>query len=61
LVFLGTKDKIQVYNIEGGLFKWANENRPMVDGKGQSTVSAHPYNSVFGKLLKFELRQTEAK
>lgn len=47
-----------MYNLEGSIFKWANENRQMVDHKNRSTVYAHPYNAVFGKLLKKELRKT---
>ncbi|WAR01714.1 hypothetical protein MAR_008272, partial [Mya arenaria] len=31
----------------GSLFKWANENRPLVDEKGERTVYAHPYNAVY--------------
>lgn len=40
-----------VYNLEGSLFKWANENRPIVDRNGAITEKVHPYNSVWGKLL----------
>ena len=48
----------KVYNLEGSLFKWANEGRAMVDDKGEPTVYAHPYNTMFGKLLKSELRKS---
>ena len=27
----------RVYNLEGSIFKWAQEERPLIDGKGQST------------------------
>ena len=30
-----TSDK--VYNLEGSIFKWANENRPLIDSNDQST------------------------
>ncbi len=44
-----------VCNLEGSLFQWANEDRPMErDGKPASTV--HGYNATFGKLLKPERR-----
>lgn len=43
--------KEQVYNLEGSIFKWANENRPLV---GSDTV--HPYNNTFGLLLDSKKR-----
>ncbi|KAL3856261.1 hypothetical protein ACJMK2_011035 [Sinanodonta woodiana] len=46
---------VSVYNLEGSLFKWANEGRPMMDCNDQATKYAHPFNSVFGKLLKKEI------
>ncbi|XP_061178546.1 uncharacterized protein LOC133187200 [Saccostrea echinata] len=51
-------DHLSFYNMEGSLFKWANENRHMVDQKGDATKFAHPYNAVFGKLLNSELRKS---
>ncbi|XP_062613827.1 uncharacterized protein LOC134275575 [Saccostrea cucullata] len=51
-------DHLSFYNMEGSLFKWANENRHMVDQKGEATKFAHPYNAVFGKLLNSELRKS---
>ncbi|XP_060068325.1 uncharacterized protein LOC132548475 [Ylistrum balloti] len=44
-------------NLEGSLFKWANEGRHMVDSNGQKTNFAHPYSVVWGKLLHAELRK----
>ncbi|MCR4289511.1 MAG: rhodanese-like domain-containing protein [Candidatus Scalindua sp.] len=45
---LGFKD---VYNMEGSIFKWANEGRPLV--QGQTTVhKVHPYNTRWGSLLE---------
>lgn len=44
-----------VSNLEGSIFTWANEGRPIVQGdKPASTV--HPYNRAWGKLLDKELR-----
>ena len=40
-----------VFNLEGGLFQWANEERPMLHN-GQPTQLIHPYNAVWGNLLK---------
>ncbi|XP_037092594.1 uncharacterized protein LOC119112736 isoform X2 [Pollicipes pollicipes] len=47
----------EAVNIEGSIFKWANEGKPLVDAAGEPTRSVHPYNSVFGRLLKAELWQ----
>lgn len=47
-----------IFNLEGSLFKWANEGRKMVDLNGEPTHYAHPYNSIFGKLLDSKLRKS---
>ncbi|XP_045172196.2 uncharacterized protein LOC123534162 [Mercenaria mercenaria] len=52
------KDMVKVYNLEGSIFKWANENRPMIDSRDRRTIYTHPYNVIFGKLLRKELRKT---
>lgn len=44
-----------VINLEGSLFQWANEGRPIEAG-GQPATKVHPYSERFGKLLKPELR-----
>ena len=45
----------QVYNLEGSLFRWANEGRPLY--RGDTLVhQVHPYDRVWGTLLKEELR-----
>ncbi|XP_051891451.1 tRNA uridine(34) hydroxylase-like [Pristis pectinata] len=46
----------KVYNLDGGLVKWANERKPIVDGKEQPTQLVHPYNKVWAQLLEPELR-----
>lgn len=39
-----------VQNLQGSIFAWANENRPLVrDGK--TTDKVHPYNAFWGRLL----------
>lgn len=44
-----------VYNLEGSLFQWANEGRPVV--RGETPVrQVHPYDARWGLLLKAELR-----
>ena len=40
----------EVFNLEGSIFQWANEGRPLErDGKPANKV--HPYNGTFGKML----------
>ncbi len=46
----------QVFNLEGGLFEWANEGRSMVRD-GQPTSSVHPYNATWGKLVNDRANQ----
>ncbi|MDQ6622594.1 MAG: rhodanese-like domain-containing protein [Verrucomicrobiota bacterium] len=45
----------QVENMSGSIFQWANEGRP-VERDGRRVEKVHPYNKVWGKLLKPELR-----
>ena len=45
----------RVANLEGSIFRWANEGRPLVrDGEAASTV--HPYDPVWGRLLRPDAR-----
>ena len=44
---LGVKD---VFNLEGSLFKWANEGRPVYRGS-QRVRQVHPYDEDWGELL----------
>lgn len=46
-----------VFNLEGGLFQWANEERPMIS-KEEPTKYVHPYSMVWGKLLKANYRHS---
>jgi rhodanese-related sulfurtransferase len=44
-----------VRNLEGSIFQWANEHRPLVrEDERVSTV--HPYSAFWGRLLKDEVR-----
>ena len=44
-----------IRNLEGSIFRWANEGRPVV--RGDSAVQAvHPYSRVWGQLLNAEYR-----
>ncbi len=40
----------EVYNLEGSIFKWANEGRPLVQGH-TIVHKVHPYNAHWGCLL----------
>lgn len=39
-----------VYNLQGGIFSWHNEQRPLHDAKGKTNL-VHPYNRKWGKLV----------
>ena len=40
------------YNLEGGIFKWHNERRPLVSRAEAPTSYVHPYNAVWGRMVK---------
>ena len=42
---------IKIFNMASGIFKWANEERPMVDHKGSPTTFVHPFSYIYGLLL----------
>uniref|UniRef100_UPI00398F85ED tRNA uridine(34) hydroxylase-like isoform X1 n=2 Tax=Pristiophorus japonicus TaxID=55135 RepID=UPI00398F85ED len=46
----------KVYNLEGGLVKWANERKAIVDSQNQPTSLVHPYSAVWAPLLEPEFR-----
>jgi hypothetical protein len=39
-----------VTNLEGSIFAWANQSRPLVQ-EGKPTDKVHPYNAFWGALL----------
>ncbi|MBU7585189.1 MAG: rhodanese-like domain-containing protein [Nostoc sp. TH1S01] len=49
---LQSKGYKQIFNLSGGLFQWANEERPIVKSDENLTNLVHPYNVLWGKLLK---------
>ncbi len=49
-----------VYNLEGGIFAWANEGRPAYRGEEPAGV-VHPYDELWGRLLREDLRATRPK
>jgi rhodanese-related sulfurtransferase len=44
-----------VQNLDGSIFLWANEHRPLIHDSERVT-RVHPYNSVWGRLLRPEAR-----
>lgn len=46
---------VHVQDLEGSIFEWANEGRPLVrDGK--SVTKVHPYDATWGRLLRDDVR-----
>ena len=54
--FLMKKGYTEVYNLEGSIFAWANEERPVYQGNERVTV-VHPHDRTWGRLLKKSLRK----
>ena len=48
---LGQAGFSRVSNLEGSLFKWANEERPVFKNE-HPTLLVHPYDHLWGKLLQ---------
>ena len=44
-----------VYNLKGGLFRWANEDRKLVDQEGETTEKVHGFDKNWSKWLKKEV------
>ncbi len=55
---LTEKGFADVSNLRGSIFRWANEGRPLVHN-GESVQEVHPYDRVWGQLLKPELHARE--
>ena len=56
-LFLINEGYPNVYNLEGSIFAWANEGRKIYHGK-RETDKVHPYDKIWGRLLKNSLRVT---
>jgi rhodanese-related sulfurtransferase len=48
-----------VSNLEGSIFQWANEGRPL-EARGKPASKVHPYNGTFGKMLDSQRRAEPA-
>ncbi len=44
-----------VYNLQGGLFDWANQDRPIYRGE-ERVEEVHPFNRLWGLLLRKDRR-----
>jgi rhodanese-related sulfurtransferase len=57
---LGKRGFDRVRNLEGSIFAWANEGRALVrtaaDGREEPAVTVHPYDALWGRLLRPESR-----
>lgn len=51
---------VNIYNLEGGIFEWKNQENPVFQG-GQEVQQVHPYNTKWGKLLKAQYRVSKGK
>ena len=51
---------IKVYNLEGAIFKWTNEGKPLVDSDEKETQYCHPFNAMFGTLIPPNTRKYTA-
>lgn len=50
---LGQAGFSRVYNLEGSIFQWANEGRPVCKDD-RPTMLVHPYDALWGRLLSSE-------
>jgi rhodanese-related sulfurtransferase len=53
--FLARQGYTRVFNVDGGVFRWANAGRP-VFRQDRPTTEVHPYNPTWGLLLDSEHR-----
>ena len=50
------KSDMDVYNLEGSIFKWANERKDLVEPSGQSTTLVNTVSPFWGLLVYKEMR-----
>jgi rhodanese-related sulfurtransferase len=48
---LKTNGAVAAYNLNGGVFRWHNEQRPLMNENQQKTAFIHPYNFYWGRLI----------
>ena len=52
---LKSKGYTNVYNLHGGIFDWANNQKPLENDKGATTRSVHGYNDKWAEYLNKEV------
>ena len=52
--------RTNVFNLQGSIFEWANEGRPLT-ANGRAVHVVHPYNERWGVLLNPQLRAHDLK
>jgi rhodanese-related sulfurtransferase len=55
---LGKRGRTRVYNLEGGIFAWANEGRPL-RRDAEPVHVVHPYDALWGRYLDPALHPAE--
>jgi len=53
---LRNQEFTQIFNLSGGIFQWANEGRPIYTDDKSPTKLVHPYDVMWGNLLKTNYR-----
>lgn len=53
------KPEIKVYNLEGAIFKWANERKELMDPNGSNTQFVHGVDRFWGMLVFKEIRKLD--
>ena len=53
------KSNMEVYNLGGAIFKWANENKDLVDPEGNDTDLVHTIDRFWGMLVDKQLRKVD--
>lgn len=53
---LGRNPDVLVFDLAGGIFTWACEDRPLEDASGQATRLVHPYDATWGAMLPADRR-----
>ena len=47
---------IESFNLTGGIFNWANQNRKLSNSSENETTKVHPYNDYWGALIEDKTR-----
>lgn len=50
LPYIDEMESLSINNLEGGIFRWHNQGRPLVSQQAK-TDYVHPYNAIWGELI----------